>query len=34
VLTHVCQELLPDKAAARRAKDVYEQAGQPISALA
>jgi hypothetical protein len=32
VLTHVCQELLPDKAAARRAKDVYEQAGQPISA--
>jgi hypothetical protein len=32
VLTHICAELLPDKAAARRAKDVYEQAGQPISA--
>jgi hypothetical protein len=32
VLTHICAELLPDKAAARRAKDGYEQAGQPISA--
>jgi SAM-dependent methyltransferase len=32
VLTHVCQELLPDKAAAERAKDVYQQAGQPIQA--
>jgi hypothetical protein len=31
VLTHVCQELLPNKAAARRAMDVYEQAGEPIS---
>jgi len=31
VLTHICEELLPDKAAARRAMDVYEQAGQPIS---
>jgi len=30
MLTHVCQELLPDKAAAARAKDVYQQAGQPI----
>jgi hypothetical protein len=32
VLTHICAELLPDKAAARRAKDVYERADQPISA--
>jgi S-adenosyl methyltransferase len=32
VLTHVCQELLPDKAAAARAKDVYQKAGQPIEA--
>jgi hypothetical protein len=32
VLTHICTELLPDKAAAARAKDVYEQAGQPITA--
>jgi SAM-dependent methyltransferase len=32
VLTHVCQELLPDKAAAERAKNVYQQAGQPIKA--
>jgi SAM-dependent methyltransferase len=32
VLTHVCRELLPDKAAAERAKDVYQQAGQPIKA--
>jgi len=32
VLTHVCQELLPDKAAAARAKDVYQKAGQPIQA--
>jgi len=32
VLTHICQELLPDKAAAARAKDVYQQAGQPIKA--
>jgi len=31
VLTHICEELLPDKAAARRAMDVYEQAGEPIS---
>jgi hypothetical protein len=31
VLTHVCEELLPDKAAAQRARNVYEQAGQPIS---
>jgi S-adenosyl methyltransferase len=30
MLTHVCQELLPDQAAAARAKDVYQQAGQPI----
>src|ERR1700721_279136 len=30
VLTHVCRELLPDKTAAARAKDVYQQAGQPI----
>jgi hypothetical protein len=32
VLTHVCRELLPDKAAAARAKDVYQAAGQPIEA--
>jgi S-adenosyl methyltransferase len=32
VLTHVCRELLPDAAAAERAKDVYQQAGQPIKA--
>ena len=32
VLTHVCRELLPDKAAAARAKDVYQKAGQPIQA--
>ena len=32
VLTHVCLELLPDKAAAARAKDVYQKAGQPIKA--
>ena len=32
VLTHVCQELLPDKAAAERARDVYQKAGQPIKA--
>ncbi len=32
VLSHICQELLPDKAAAARAKDVYQQAGQPIKA--
>ena len=32
VLTHVCLELLPDKAAAARAKDVYHKAGQPIKA--
>jgi SAM-dependent methyltransferase len=32
VLTTVCQELLPDKAAAARAKDVYQRAGQPITA--
>jgi hypothetical protein len=32
VLTHICHELLPDKAAAARAKDVYQQAGQPIKA--
>jgi S-adenosyl methyltransferase len=31
-LTHICQELLPDKAAAARATDVYQQAGQPIKA--
>ena len=30
VVTHICEELLPDKAAARRAMDVYEQAGEPI----
>ena len=32
VLTHVCRELLPDKAAAERAKDVYQRARQPIQA--
>jgi hypothetical protein len=32
VLTTVCLELLPDKAAAARAKDVYQRAGQPITA--
>jgi hypothetical protein len=32
VLTHICTELLPDKAAAARAKDVYAKAGQPITA--
>jgi hypothetical protein len=32
VLTHVCRELLPDKAAALRAQDVYQKAGQPIQA--
>jgi SAM-dependent methyltransferase len=32
VLTHICLELLPDKAAAARAKDVYQKAGQPIKA--
>jgi SAM-dependent methyltransferase len=32
VLTHVCRDLLPDKAAAARAKDVYQKAGQPIQA--
>jgi S-adenosyl methyltransferase len=32
VLTHVCQELLPDAAAAARARDVYQKAGQPIKA--
>ena len=31
MLTHICEELLPDKAAARRAMDVYEQAGEPIT---
>jgi hypothetical protein len=31
VLTHVCEELLPDKEAARRAMDVYQRAGEPIS---
>jgi hypothetical protein len=30
VLTHVCEELLPDKRAAARAKGVYQKAGQPI----
>jgi hypothetical protein len=30
VLTHICQERLPDKAAARRAMKVYEQAGERI----
>ncbi|HEY5394998.1 MAG TPA: SAM-dependent methyltransferase [Trebonia sp.] len=32
VLTTICQELLPDKEAAARAKDVYQKAGQPIQA--
>ena len=32
MLTHVCEELLPDKGAAARAKDVYQKAGQPIQA--
>jgi SAM-dependent methyltransferase len=32
VLTTICEELLPDKAAAARAKDVYQKAGQPIKA--
>jgi SAM-dependent methyltransferase len=32
VLTTICQELLPDKAAAARAKDVYQKAGKPITA--
>jgi hypothetical protein len=32
VLTHVCRDLLPDQAAAGRAKDVYQRAGQPIQA--
>jgi S-adenosyl methyltransferase len=32
VLTHICQELLPDQAAAARAKDVYRKARQPIQA--
>ena len=32
VLTHVCRELLPSQAAAERAKDVYQRAGQPIQA--
>ena len=32
VLTHVCRDLLPDKEAAARAKDVYQKAGQPIQA--
>ena len=32
VLTTICQELLPDKAAAERAKDVYQKAGKPIKA--
>ncbi len=32
VLTTICQELLPDKEAAARAKDVYQKAGQPIKA--
>ena len=32
VLTTICQELLPDKEAAARAKDVYQKAGQPITA--
>jgi S-adenosyl methyltransferase len=31
VLTHVCEDLLPDKAAAQRAMEVYERAGEPIS---
>jgi S-adenosyl methyltransferase len=30
VLTHICEELLTDKAAARRAMDVYEQASERI----
>ena len=30
VLTHICEELLPDKAAARRAMDIYEQASERI----
>jgi len=30
VLTHICEELLPDKAAARRAMKVYEQASERI----
>jgi SAM-dependent methyltransferase len=32
VLTHVCRDLLPDQAAAERAKAVYQRAGQPIQA--
>jgi S-adenosyl methyltransferase len=30
VLTHICEELLPDKAAARRAMDIYERASERI----
>jgi hypothetical protein len=30
VLTHICEERLPDKAAARRAMDVYERASERI----
>jgi SAM-dependent methyltransferase len=32
VISHVCQDLLPDKAAAERAKKVYEQASERIQA--
>jgi hypothetical protein len=32
VISHVCQELLPDKAAAERAKKIYEQASERIQA--
>jgi S-adenosyl methyltransferase len=32
VLSTICLELLPDKEAAARAKDVYQKAGQPIKA--
>jgi S-adenosyl methyltransferase len=30
VLTHICEELLPDKVAARRAMDIYERASERI----
>jgi hypothetical protein len=30
VLTHICEERLPDKAAARRAMDVYDQASERV----
>jgi S-adenosyl methyltransferase len=30
VITHICEDLLPDMAAARRAMDVYEQASERI----